>query len=196
MALYSKLDVVNKGLSLLGQLPVNDLLTQHPGVPAVLAALDTANRKAQTKRYWFNYERATLVPTVDKRILVPNDVASIDAVDKRLRVAQRGRYLFNTAVGNYDFEAPVDVLLHRVLPFEDLPAVAQAYVSALALSEMQSGLDGDGVRFRQLADEKAEAFADLTAENTRNSQTNLLHRRGVQVALHRVNQDSSDPFRR
>lgn len=196
MALYSKLDIVNKGLRALGQLPVNDLVTPHPGVPAILQELELSNNTAQTKRYWFNYEKTTLTPGSDKRIQVPNDVASIDTVDSRTRVAQRGRHLYNLDTGSFDFDGPVEVLMHRVLPFDDLPAVAQQYIGALALRRMQAGLDGDGVRYRELQDDEVEAYNALTAENTRNAQTNLLRRKGVRIGLYRINQESTDPFRR
>ncbi len=197
MALYSKLSVVNRGLAALGQLPVNDLETPHPGVPAILQALETANITVQTRRYWFNQETTTLTPDPNNsRITIPNDVAAIESVDKRVSVSQRGRYLYNNIDGTFELSAPVEVEIHRVVTFDDLPASAAHYVATKALEAMQSGLEGDGVRFRQLADERDEAFRTLTAEDTRQRRFSLLNRQSAQLALYRINQDSQDPFRR
>lgn len=197
MGLYTKLNVVNRGLNLMGQLPVNDLETLHPAIPAILAALDNANKQVQSRTWWFNTETLTLVPQVGtKRISIPNDTVAVDATDPRLSVAQRGRYLYDTANGTFEFSSPVEVKLHRLVDFDDLPPTAAAYVITQALRETQSGLDGDGQRYRDLLDEDARMFAALTAEDTRFTQANLLRRPGVQLGLGRINQNTPFPYRR
>lgn len=197
MALYTKLDVVNRGLSLLGQLPVNEVDTPHPAVPSILAHLELANKSVQSAKWWFNYETSTLYPQPDtNRIVVPDDIASIDACDKFTPVSLRGRNLYNHTTGTYEFDAPVPVYLHRVVPFEELPPTAARLVMIQALISLQAGLDGDGTRYNDLANEYRSALNAATAENTRNSQTNLLHRRGVQLGLYRINQDTAYQFRR
>jgi len=196
MALYTKLDVVNRGLSLLGQSPVNDIETPHPAVPSILNMLDMYNKQVQSRKWWFNYETTTLIPQPSGEIMVPNDVASVDACDKRLVVSQRDRRLYNHNTGTFVFYAPVQVYLHRVLPFEDLPPAAAVYVMTQALLRLQGGLDGDGVRYRDIAAEDEAALKALTAESTRNTQANLLHRPGVQQALARITQSSPFLYRR
>ncbi len=196
MALYSKLDVVNRGLSLLGQLPVNDLQTPHPAVPSILNHLTMANKQVQADKLWFNYERTTLIPQPDGTIVVPSDIASIDAVDTRNDISQRGRYLYNHATGTRTFDGPIEVFLHRVVPFEELPPTAAVYVMTQALLRLQAGLDGDGPRYSDLQSEDVQALRRMTAENTRNVRANLLHRRGVRRALHRINQYSPFQYRR
>lgn len=197
MALYSKLDVVNRAIGLLGQLPVNDLTTPHPGVPVALHHLEMSNKTVQSKKWWFNLEKTTLIPQVGNlRILVPNDVAAVDAVEKKLNVGQRGRYLYNMDTGTYEFTAPVDVVLHRVVPFDELPPSAANYVMTQTLLRVQASIDGDGPRYRDLATEDAKAEATLHAENTRAAQTNLLDRHGVQVGMYRINQQSPFQYRR
>lgn len=197
MALYSKLEVVNRAIGLLGQLPVNDLNTPHPAVPGALQLLELSNKTVQSKKWWFNLEKTTLIPQADNnRILVPNDVAAIDAVAKRLNVAQRGRYLYNMDTGTYEFTSPVPVVLHRVVPFDELPPVAANYVLTQTLLRVQASIDGDGPRYRDLVAEDNDARASLHAENTRASQTNLLDRHGVQTGLYRVNQQSPFQYRR
>lgn len=196
MSLYTELDIVNRGLGLLGQLPVNEISTPHPMVPAILLHLGTSNKDVQAREWWFNTEKVTLSPQTDKRILVPNDTVSIDAVDTRVRVTQRGRYLFNPITSSYEFDGPIDVQIHRLVPFAELPATAQRYVGTQALMRVQASIDGDGPRYRDLATENQEAWFAITSEDTRNRGANLLRRSRAQGALYRINQNSPFPYRR
>lgn len=197
MALYTRLDVVNRALGLLGQLPVNEINTPHPAVPGILLRLDEATRDVQTDKWWFNTETTTLQPQAESGfIAVPNDTASIDALDKNAPVTHRGSRLYNLSTGTFVFAAPVEVRLHRVVPFEDLPAAAARYIRAMALLGFQAAIDGDGPRYRDLAEEGKQAYAALTSENTRNQHVNLLDRHAARTAMNRIVQNSPYPNRR
>ena len=197
MSVFTELDVVNQGLSLLGQLPVNDVLTPHPAVPSILSHLAIANKQVQARKWWFNYETTTLIPqSSDSRIQIPNDVAAVDACDRRVPVSQRGRYLYNNRDGTYTFTSPVQVKLHRIVPFSELPPSAAAYVMTQTMLRMQAGLDGDGVRYRDISASDNAALMTLSAEDIRFTQANLLDRTGVQSGLSRINQLSPYPYRR
>lgn len=197
MSVFTELDVVNQGLSLLGQLPVNDVLTPHPAVPSILSHLAIANKQVQSRKWWFNYETTVLTPQAsDRRIQIPNDVAAVDARDRRLTVSQRGRYLYNNTTGTYTFTAPLQVKLHRIVPFTELPPSAAAYVMTQTMLRMQAGLDGDGVRYRDISASDTAALLTLSSEDIRFTQANLLDRAGVRSGLGRVNQLSPYPYRR
>jgi hypothetical protein len=197
MALYSKLDVVNRALGLQGLAPVNDIDSPHPAVPAALERLSLALKAMQARRWWFNTEYPTLAPQADnQRIAIPNNTVSIDAVDPRVRVTQRGRWLYDTIRSSYEFPAPVPVRLHRFVEFDDLPPTAAHYAMTQALVTYAADMDGDAQRVRLLLGEDEKAWNALTAEDTRNANVNLLRRAQVATGLQRVAGQSPFQYRR
>lgn len=184
---FSKLDVVNSLLGKLGQRPVNDLNTTHPLVPTALGYVDRHVSAIQARPWWFNTEYPTLSPQVDtKRIMLPQDTASVDGFDKCPRVSARGRWLYNLDDSTYEFEAPLRVALRRLLPFEDLPVLGRQYVQALAVREWLTDRDGDGEKLRQAAIDVAAAWSQLHQEHIRSSQRNLLTRSSTLTRLHSI----------
>lgn len=197
MGLYTKLNVVNRALGLQGLAPVNDIDAPHPAVPAALERLDLAVKDIQSRRWWFNTEYPTLVPQVENnRVAVPNNAVSVDALDKRLDVTTRGRYLYDNQRSSFEFSGPIKVRLHRLVDFDDLPPTAQRYAMTQTLVMYAADMDGDPQRIRLLFQEDEQAFATLTAEDTRNAKANLLHRPGVALGLQRIAAQSPFPYRR
>lgn len=190
---YTTLDVVNDMLALLGELPVNDLETPHPAVPGAMRLLDSTNTLLQAERWWFNTEYTTLTPQVgNKRIVVPGDTAAADTLTRVPAVTVRGMYLYNTDDGTYEFDAPVKVRLHRVVPFEQLPLSARRYVALAAQLKFQTTIDADALKTRELKEERHMAYMLMNAEHTRNARANMLARPGVAYILN--NMQGQSPF--
>lgn len=180
----TKLEAVNVLLRKLNNRPVNSLDTAHPRVPSALAALERHSKKLQAKHWWFNVEHPTLTPQVGTlRITLPGDTLSVDSVDRRPRVAARGRFLYNLDDSTFEFFAPLTVRLHRVLDFELLPpTVAEAVLTAAAL-EWIGDNDGDEMKVRLASTEAADAYATMHAEHIRNSRRNLLSSPSMRTAM-------------
>lgn len=190
---YNTLDVVNDMLALLGELPVNDLETPHPAVPGALRLLDNTNTLLQAERWWFNTERATLTPQAgNKRIVVPGDTAAADTLTRSPAVTVRGSCLYNTDSGSYEFDAPVEVRLHRIVPFEQLPLSARRYVALHAQLRFQNTIDADGQKTRELKEERQQAYMLMNAEHIRAVRANMLARPGVAYILN--NMQGQSPF--
>jgi hypothetical protein len=190
---YDTLDVVNDMLALLGELPVNDLETEHPAVPGAVRVLDNTNTLLQAERWWFNTEYTTLTPQVgNKRIIVPGDTAAADTLTRVPAVAVRGTYLYNTDTGSYEFDRPVSVRLHRVVPFEQLPLSARAYVAVSAQLKFQTTIDADALKTRELKEERQRAYLLMNAEHIRAARANMLARPGVAYILN--NMQGQSPF--
>ena len=190
---YTTLDVVNDCLALLGELPVNDLETPHPAVPGAIRLLDNMNTLLQAERWWFNTEFATLTPQVgNKRIIVPGDTAAADTVLRSPTVTVRGTYLYNTDKGTYQFDGPVQVRLHRVVPFEQLPLSARRYIAVATQLKFQTTIDADGLKTRELKEERQMAYMLMNAEHIRNARANMLSRPGVAYVLN--NMQGQSPF--
>lgn len=185
--MYTQLDVVNEMLALLGELPVNDLLTQHPSVPAALARLRTSGVLLQSDMFWFNTEDVTLTPqSGNKRIVVPGDAASIDSYTRAPEVAVRGGYLYNLTAGTFEFDEPIKARLLRVLPFEQLPFSVRRWVAAHAKLAFQNTLDADANKTRELEREYETARVAVNAEHIRNKRVNMLNRPGVRYVLNQM----------
>ena len=180
----STLDVVNDMLGLLGERRVNDLMEPHPMIPDALAKLETATTWVQGDMWWFNVEYPTLSPqAVTGHLLVPNDTASCDSLTQYPRLAVRGNRLYNLDAITDVFSAPIRVRLHRVVPFDDCPVLARAYMAARAKLDFQKDHDGDSMKAQILAQEVKDSYARMHAEHIRNAKANLLGRPSVAVKL-------------
>lgn len=184
MSPMTELDVINEMLGTLGESPLNDVDEDHPLVAAALRKFRLTNYKEQARKWWFNTEIVTLTPDpVSKFIYVPADTINVDPRSSRDPLVQRGRRFYDPNNATYEITGNVQCMLIRLVPFEDLPATAQAFVSASAKLAFQADFDGDQVKYRQLMDDKRDAYSILNSEHIRNCQTNLLHRAAGQDFL-------------
>ena len=171
------LDVVNDMLGLLGERRVNSLAEPHPLIPDALAKLDTATTIVQADLWWFNVEYPTLTPQSGSGvILVPNDTAACDSLTQYPRLAVRGNRLYNLDDVTDVFTDPIRVRLHRVVPYDDCPIVARAYIAAKAKLDFQKDYDGDTTKAQILAQEIKESYMRLHAEHIRSAKANMLYR--------------------
>lgn len=184
---YSTLEVVNSMLGLLGELPVNSITDPHTLIPAALAAITNQNALVQVDFWWFNVEYPTLIPQAGSGlILVPDDAASVDSLTQYPRLAVRGNRLYNLDDITDVFTQPLRVRLHRVLPFEEAPAIARAHIAAKAKLEFQMAYDGDGTKAQIIQQEIKETYIRLHSEHIRNAKANMLMRPSVQHTLNRI----------
>lgn len=173
------LDVINEMLGTQGFRPLASLTEPHAFRGAAQSTLTRVNRAIQAKGWWFNREPLTLQPSaVDSAIYLPGD--TINVRHKLAKYVQRGGRLYNTELGDYIFDASVDVILIRLIPFEDLPELAAAHISATAVLEYQMKYDGDTAKGRQLQDRIDNGngkgtLADLQSEEIRSSRVNLIN---------------------
>lgn len=183
--MINTLSLVNEMLGTLGEAPINDIDAFHPLVPRAVTTIDTTNYLIQSDAWWFNTERLTLTPQVGtKEILLPSDCMSVDIAERRPRVAMRNGKLYNLDESTYEFSNSVAVVLRRLVPFEQTPPSARAYIGARAVQKFQTSIDGDSTKMRELKSDTAAAYIVFNAEHIRNSQVNFLARSGVQEILH------------
>lgn len=182
MPALTTLDVVNDMLATLGELPINSVDEGHPMVPAALRILSTASAREQAKSWWFNRELTDLVPDTSGHIYLPADVLRVDPQASNLNYVQRGRRLYKpfepSANDKYKFKERVRCWLIREVPFEDLPVPAQHCVSFSAQLEFMKAYEADQNKVQQVAMLYKETMLTLNAEHTRNTDVNMLRRRG------------------
>lgn len=183
----SRLSVVNDMLALLGEMPINDLLAFHPVVPRALATLDTVNETVQAGSWWFNTEYPKLEPQVGSGfIMLADDILSCDTLTALPRVTKRGTRLYNLTASTYIFTAATQVVINRLVPFDELSTLPRAYIRAAALVAFNSTIDGDAEKGRSLHVEHNNAYALFNAEHIRHQRTNMFNRPGVQRILNRM----------
>ena len=181
------LAVVNDMLGLLGERRVNAIDEPHPMIPNALAKLETATAWVQADMWWFNVEYPTLTPQAGTgELLVPNDTAACDSLTQYPRLAVRGNRLYNLDDVTDVFTAPLRVRLHRVVPFDDCPLLARAYIAARAKLDFQKDYDGDSMKAQILAQEIKDSYARMHAEHIRNAKANILHRPSVLAKLQSI----------
>ena len=174
------LDVVNDMLGLLGERRVSALDEHHPLIPDAIAKLETAAAWVQADMWWFNVEYPTLTPQAGTgNLLVPNDTAACDSLTQYPRLAVRGNRLYNMDDVTDVFTSPIRARLHRIVPFDDCPLLARAYIAARAKLDFQKDYDGDSMKAQILAQEIKESYARMHAEHIRNAKANILHRPSV-----------------
>lgn len=178
--MLTELDVINDMLASLGESPLNAIDEDHPLVASGVRKLRVANAREQAKSWWFNREQVTIQPDPDTGFTyVPGDTLSIDPVSSWTHLVQRGRRLFDPSGKGYKIGKAVTVNLVREIPFEDLPTMAQAYISLAAQEDFQKDYDADRLKYEQIMSQKREAFLVLRAEDIRNAGVNLLYTQGT-----------------
>jgi len=173
----SELDVVNECLASLGEAPLNSLDDEHPFVASALRKLRIANSREQAKGWWFNREQVLLTPDPQTNfIYIPTDTISVDPTSQWTHLVQRGRRLYDPTGAGYAIGRQVVVTLIRLIPFEELPAPAAAYISLCTQQDFQKDYDADRMKVEQVLLEKREAGVTLRAEDIRNAGVNLLYK--------------------
>lgn len=181
------LDVINECLGTMGESPLSTLEDPHAYRGAALATLANLNRQIQAKGWWFNRETLTLSPSsLDSTIYLPGDFVSVrvprtvEGAATR-QIVQRGRRLYDTSNGTYEFSSAVYVEVVRLVTFEDLPEVAAQHIAALTVLQFQSKYDGDTAKRRELMERIGGphgTHAAINTEETRDQQVNLIESNG------------------
>jgi len=187
MGILTELDVVNEMLGALGEIGLNSLVNAPPLATKGLAILRRINAREQAKGWWFNREVMTIAPDANGYITVPDDVLEADPTDTSLPYIKRGKYMYDPSKNAADdpkvFSADMQLHVVRLVSFDDLPMVAQDYVSLSAQKDFVTDMDGDQIKMAALQQDRREAWAVLNAEHTRQVDANLFRTPSVAATL-------------
>lgn len=169
------LSVVNRMLGTMGEAPLNSLEETHALLAAMQGALDSASDTIQADGWWFNMEDLDLIPNpTDSSVYLPNDCLSVRT--PKYNLVKRGNRIYNLTGGTYVFtESSLPLELIRLVPFEDLPEIAAAYIANQAILDFQADYDGDTAKARQLSIKLAQSKVAAETAHIRNRRRNLLH---------------------
>lgn len=173
--MMTELKAVNRMLALAGEPPVNTLSTTIPEVLQAVAVLSQVSEEVQAVGWHFNSDDAlSLSPGPDKTISVPTDALRIDATEPALDLVARSGKLYDKGTNSNQFDEAVDVDIVRLLTFEDLPAVAQHYITLRASRRFLREHLGSGSADNQLALDEQLAYQRLVETDGANADYNLL----------------------
>ena len=179
----TELDVVNKCLASMGELPINSIANStNPMVTNARQSFKDAVIAEQGAGWWYNTEEIKLLPQVDQTYLIPSDTLSLSAqqtyTPKWLTI--RGNKLYDTAIGDWYYGTnAIRVKIIRALPFEDLPYNAQKLVRAATVSKFQLDFDGDQAKQAAADTEYQESYALCMMDHTRSVGANMLAQGGT-----------------
>ncbi len=183
---YNKLDVVNRCLASVGELPVNTIENStNPMVTTAVETLHQATLDEQGIGWWFNTECVNLLPQTDGTYAVPTDCMSLYTMDNFNPnwLTIRGRKLYNSLGGTpYTGDRAMTVKIIRALDFEDLPFNAQKLVMSATVERFLSDYDGDGQKIETAAADYQGNYALCMADHTRSVKANMLMQGGIATA--------------
>lgn len=180
----TKLDVINSMLATIGQLPLSELDARHPHVASGIRILDQKSRSVQLNAgagWWFNIIVSfTLRQDIEGRVAVPADLIKFVPKD-RARYAVVAGFLHDNVNDTDIINDSVEVSAIRQLAFEDLPALAQDYISYSAIRTFQRDYAGDVQKVADIKQDEQSAWIQLRAQDIREKRANT--QRNPQVAL-------------
>jgi hypothetical protein len=137
----TELSAVNAILGSIGQSPISGLDFANPEISFIYNLLKESNQDVQNEGWTFNleYHIKENVSTVDNKIIIESDVIRIDNEDPWDRTRDFVRRKDSDGIWklydrvNHTFEYPDDDHFYvnkvRLLPFEDIPAPFQRYIT-------------------------------------------------------------------
>jgi hypothetical protein len=185
MAFITELDVVNRCLSTMGELPINSLEgTRNPIVTNARVAFNDVNIEEQAQGWWFNTEIVSLLPQtstpgVPGIYRPPTDCLSLSTVGdfNPEWLSIRNRQLYDNGKAEYHTGTqPMRVKIVRLVPFDDLPYNAQRLIRDSVVFKFQMDYDGDELKIQQAEARYTEAYAICMADHTRSVKANLLYK--------------------
>lgn len=166
------LTIVNRCLATVGEKALASLEEPHAFKGDALTILSEENKAVQATGWWFNTEAQTLAPMLNGRIALAGDTISVRTKDPN--IVQRGQYLYDSLNGTDLFEDSVEVLLIRLVPFEDLPETVAEYIGWSTAFNFQFNIDGDQLRSQQLEKKTMQARASAKSDDIRNKHVNVI----------------------
>jgi len=138
----TELEAVNQILSVIGETPINTLVSSTLPVDAssAVSLLEEANRAIQSEGWHFNTEIVTLTPDVLKNIIVPSGTLSIDTAKDEtqdINPADINGKLYDFKGNTYEFSSPVKLEIISKRVWAEIPEPCKDYITRMASRKFQ-----------------------------------------------------------
>ena len=185
--LTTQLEAVNSMLAHIGESPVStisDAVALPVSASTALSTLNEVSKEVQSEDWHFNsIPKLTLSPASDKRIGVPQDAITPDAIDKNIDVTMRGNYLFDRKNNTNLFDGDVVVRVSVYLPWEELYEQARRYIVLRASRIFQARLVGSKELEALIARDEYQARARLEDADSSHSDRTMFDNYDVAVRI-------------
>lgn len=176
-ASMTELEAVNLMLSVIGESPVNSLVSS--GISDVAIAQDIlleVSREVQDDGWFFNNEDMVMLPLdANGFINVGDNVLRIAPMDLQLyQVTHRGTRMYDRFNHTFVFKQPILFSITYFLPFTELPQAARYYIAIRAARKFNKrNLSSDTVE-KFTAEDELDALANLQDQDTSAGEYNML----------------------
>lgn len=191
----TKIDAINRVLDAIGSVGINSEEEIDWNIDAANAdkLIDAMSEKVQVnlgKGWWFNRESFhKLSPDpVNGRVAVPSNTLSCLIKRQRgkvMKITTRANTLFDPVEFGYDMRPLVDsngvlpCVLVVNLPFEHLPATAKHAITDASRFWFVNDKEGDQIKMQALQGSSNASYANLQAEDNRQSRRNILNNKMI-----------------
>lgn len=188
VAPLTKLEAINAMLNDIGvQRPLTTLSgTLRTDATTAVSTLDNISRLFQLKGWWFNTDTRTIAVNGSFQYVVPTDVGHLEVISGgpttgtvgKPHLVVRNGFLFDRVNNTDVFTAAaedVEVRVHSLIDFEDLPASAREYIYATASIRMQARTLGSAEVDRGLKEQAGSALSILHEEDLDNDNTDMTY---------------------
>lgn len=173
----TQLEVLNHVIGVIGETPVSNVNSTHPTAQSALLTITRVSKQFQLRGWWFNKEEClVLSPNSSGEVIVPSTTLKIDPVDTRSKLVKRGTRLYDPRNHTYNIGVAVTVDLVLLLPTDELPESAAAYLMHKAAYDFYVADDGDEMKAKLLLLEEQKSYAALKAEQLQMSDVNAKNR--------------------
>lgn len=163
----TKLQAINIVLSNAQLSPVESLSSGDIDAEIAESVLDETTVEVQSKGWAWNTEEMKLTPTSDGYLTLPANTLEADAVDRSIRVVQRGNRLYDLDNNTFIFNKSMEARLVMALEFPDLPQSVRRYLALKSSRVFQSRTMGDGTLHQFIMLEEQAAWAELIKSDIR-----------------------------
>lgn len=170
-----RLDVINDAIATTGEAPLNEEDTRHPSVVSVLRILEQVNSSMQSnkdKGFWFNRETVTLLKDTSGKVPVPADILAAEPTDRNKDYIKRGGFLYSPSRATNVLNEDVELEVVRLIPFDDLPEVAQQAIAAQTIWRFHSDFEADELKLRTIKEQVGLTRRGLNAAEITNARAN------------------------
>jgi len=162
----TELAAVNQILGAVGQAPVTTLDGTNPDVSLAYNTLIEVSREVQSEGWYFNSElEYPFTPDVNKEILIPANVLSIDLSDlpenRGYEVVKRQGKLYNKIDHTFEWNGQVKCDVVWFFDIEDLPIPVLDYIVTRASVQASTKMVGDPTVYQMLQQKESLSRAVL-----------------------------------
>ena len=178
-AVSTELDAVNQILSSVGQAPVTTLDMKNPEVYIALETLREVNRQVQSEGWTFNTETHVELPynAAVNKIVFPVNALTVDANEDKYQgkydIVRRDGFLYDKKEHSYTFTENLVVDVVWLFPFDDVPKIAQTYITSRASRLASIKLVGDSELYQLLQEQEAQSRVALIEYETNQGDYNM-----------------------